>query len=80
MKRLNPGENDVTENQLWCVTITLTDGVYHCDVWATTPGAALQLCLTDARGIETTPLFTGAVREVSIIWKEKACNPSLENA
>ena len=63
----------MTENQLWCVTITFTDGTYHCDAWAATPGAALQLCLIDARGIETTPLFTGAGREVSIIWKEKAC-------
>jgi hypothetical protein len=57
---------------LWSVTITFTDGTYYSDIWATTPGGALQLALTDARGVETTPLFTGEVRDVVINWKEKS--------
>lgn len=57
---------------LWGVTITFTDGVYRSDVWASTPGAALQLAMTDARGVETMPLFTGAPREVIVTWKEKS--------
>ena len=55
---------------LWLVTIDFTDGRYQCDVWATSPGGALQMCMTDARGIETMPIFTGAVLEVTITWKE----------
>jgi hypothetical protein len=55
---------------LWSVRISFTDGTYNCDIWAATPGAALQLAMTDARGVETASLFTGAPREVYINWKE----------
>lgn len=57
-------------SSLWSVKITFTDGIYHCDIWAATPGTALQLAMTDARGVERSPLFTGEPREVYINWKE----------
>jgi hypothetical protein len=64
----------MNDNHLWGVTITFTDGTYYCDIWATTPGVALQMAMIDARGVESTPLFTGAPRAVNIIWKEKLCS------
>jgi hypothetical protein len=57
---------------LWGVTIEFTDGTYRCDIFASTPGAALQMAVIDARGVESLPLFTGAPRCVEIIWKERA--------
>jgi hypothetical protein len=55
---------------LWTVVIVFTDGRYQSDVWSFSAGGALQLGLTDARGIETMPIFSGEVREVAITWKE----------
>lgn len=63
---------DPTEASRWRVVIVFTDGRYDSDVFSYSAGGALQLALTDARSVGTTPLFTGAVREVTISWQGNA--------
>jgi hypothetical protein len=53
---------------MWRVVIVFTDGRYQSDVAAIEAGGALQLAMTDARGVESQPIFTGDVREVAITW------------